>query len=152
MTLLEGLGVHKFRRIFDELVDWLMNSTNSSKTNWLKITVAATSLSRTNKHIHDDNYDHGDNDASAEDDDDAALYLEYQNMQSSTSDDTVYDMNAADDVEVAMSFDEWKTRRKQFKQGADYPLTYLLTYSLPHSQVPAAPSSRRSRCSRSGSS
>jgi hypothetical protein len=90
--------------------------------------LAATSLSRTNKHIHDDNYDHGDNDASAEDDDDAALYLEYQNMQSSTSGDTVYDMNAADDIEVAMSFDEWKTRRKQFKQGALYLTDSVLTY------------------------
>jgi len=89
--------------------------------------LAATSLSRTNKHIHDDNYDHGDNDASAEDDDDAALYLEYQNMQSSTSGDTVYDMNAADDIEVAMSFDEWKTRRKQFKQGT-YLHVQLLIY------------------------
>ncbi len=47
-------------------------------------------------------------------DDDAALFQEYCNLQNSR-DDSVYDMT--DDVEVAISFDEWKSRRKRFKQG-----------------------------------
>ncbi len=46
--------------------------------------------------------------------DDAALYLEYQNLQDN-HDDALYDLN--DDSDVAMSFEEWKSRRKQFKQG-----------------------------------
>ncbi len=66
--------------------------------------------------------------------DDAALYLEYQTLRSTHHNDAVYDMGA-DDSEVVMSFEEWKTRRKQFKQGADYSLiltlhTYLLTRLL----------------------
>ncbi len=44
--------------------------------------------------------------------DEAALFLEYQNLQSN-HDDAVYDMT--EDTEI--SFEEWKTRRKQFKQG-----------------------------------
>ena len=94
--------------------------------------------------------------------DDAALYLEYQSLQN-THDDAVYDMSA-DDNEVVLSFEEWKTRRKKFKQGTDYSLilsltrllthllTYSLIYSLTHSQVPAAPLSKRSNCSKKGSS
>ncbi len=46
--------------------------------------------------------------------DDAALYLEYLNLQDN-HDDRLYDM--VDDNEVAVSFEEWKSRRKQFKQG-----------------------------------
>ncbi len=53
--------------------------------------------------------------------DDAALYLEYQ-IQQNTHDDAVYDIGADDSV-VVMSFEEWKTRRKQFKQGTDSSLT-----------------------------
>jgi hypothetical protein len=49
-------------------------------------------------------------------DDDAALYLEYQNLQDS-QDNTLYDMSSNEDTEVAMTFEEWKTNRKQFKQG-----------------------------------
>jgi hypothetical protein len=45
--------------------------------------------------------------------DDATLYLEYQNLQSQR-DDAVYSMT---DDDAAISFEEWKTRRKQFKQG-----------------------------------
>ncbi len=69
--------------------------------------------------------------------DDAALYLEYQSLQK-TQFDAMYPMGA-DDSEVVMSFEEWKIRRKQFKQGTDYSLlfshyhTYLsitLTHSL----------------------
>ncbi len=45
-------------------------------------------------------------------DDDVALYEEYQSLQS-THDDALYDMT--DDT--AISFEEWKLRRKQFKQG-----------------------------------
>jgi hypothetical protein len=79
-------------------------------------------------------------------------------MQSSTSGDTVYDMNTADDIEVAMSFDEWKTRRKQFKQGTHSPfelhvVIYLLTYSFTCflTQAPADHSSKRSKYSKEGS-
>ncbi len=80
--------------------------------------------------------------------DDAALYLEYQNLQDN-HDDALYDLN--DDSDVAMSFEEWKSRRKQFKQGTrgsflryltrslthftTYLLTYLLTYSKRAFQV-----------------
>jgi hypothetical protein len=75
--------------------------------------------------------------------DDATLYLEYQNLQSQR-DDAVYSMT---DDDAAISFEEWKTRRKQFKQGTrgsfvkyllthslTHSLTHLLTYSLTHSQ------------------
>ena len=53
-------------------------------------------------------------------DDDAALYLEYQSLQDSHN-DALYDM--ADDSGVAMTFEDWKATRRQFKQG-----THLLTY------------------------
>jgi hypothetical protein len=62
-------------------------------------------------------------------DDDAALYFEYQNLQDS-HDEAVYDMNENTEI----SFEEWKSRRKQFKQGTyllTYSLTYSLTYTLP---------------------
>ena len=75
-------------------------------------------------------------------DDDAALFLEYQSLQSN---DTAYDMNDAE-----ISFEEWKRKRKQFKQGKLYLL--LTTHSsnpLLPSQVRAAPLLRRSRCLRS---
>ena len=62
-------------------------------------------------------------DASAADDD-AALYIEYQNLQRN-DDDTVYAMRADDSEVLMMSFEEWKTNRKQFKQG-----THSLTHSL----------------------
>jgi hypothetical protein len=58
-------------------------------------------------------------------DDDAALYLEYQNLQDSQY-STLYDMSSNEDTEVAMTFEEWKTKRKQFKQGNT--LTHSLTY------------------------
>jgi hypothetical protein len=51
-------------------------------------------------------------------DDDAALYLEYQNLQDS-HDNTSYDMSNNEDNELAMTFEEWKATRKQFKQGTD---------------------------------
>ena len=66
-------------------------------------------------------------------DDDAALYLEYQNLQD-RHDNTLYDMSSSEDTEVAMTFEEWKTKRKQFKQGntlIHLLLFYLLTHSLP---------------------
>ena len=50
-------------------------------------------------------------------DDDEALYLEYQALQNN-HDESVYDMS--NDGETAMSFDDWKTSRKQFKQGTTY--------------------------------
>ena len=43
-------------------------------------------------------------------DNDSALYEEYQNLQSQR-DDSVYDMNET------MSFEDWKLKKKQFKQG-----------------------------------
>ena len=51
-------------------------------------------------------------------DDDAALYLQYQALQNN-HDESLYDMSN-DDGETAMSFEEWKTSRKQFKQGMPY--------------------------------
>jgi hypothetical protein len=47
-------------------------------------------------------------------DDDAALYLEYQKLHDN-HDEALYAVN--DDSEVAVSFQEWKSRRKQFKQS-----------------------------------
>ena len=71
-------------------------------------------------------------------DDDAALYLEYQNLQSQ-HDEAVYDMadESSENAQVVLSFEEWKRNRKQFKQGTRgsfvrYPLTHLLTHSLTH--------------------
>ena len=55
-----------------------------------------------------------DNAPVTDDDDDDLLYVEYQNLHSQ-HDDTVYSMT--DEAEVAISFEEWKTKRKQFKQG-----------------------------------
>ena len=46
--------------------------------------------------------------------DDTALYEEFKNLQSS-HDESVYEM--ADETEVALTFDEWKRRGKQFKKG-----------------------------------
>ncbi len=46
--------------------------------------------------------------------DDAALYEEYQSLQSQ-HDDTIYSMT--NDTEEVISFEEWKIKRKQFKQG-----------------------------------
>ena len=57
----------------------------------------------------------------SEADDDVALYLEYQNLQS-RHDDSVYDMTA--DAEVAISFEEWKTNKKQFKQGSYFSASF----------------------------
>jgi hypothetical protein len=56
--------------------------------------------------------------------DDAALYLEYQTLHEN-HDEALYAMDG--DSEVAVSFEEWKSRRKQFKQGTH---TYLLTRLL----------------------
>jgi hypothetical protein len=47
------------------------------------------------------------------DDDDAALYLEYTSRLSYNDD--AYSMSNDDDATI--SFDEWKTRKKEFKQG-----------------------------------
>jgi len=47
-------------------------------------------------------------------DDDAALYLEYQTLHEN-HDEALYAVN--DDSEVAVSFQEWKSQRKQFKQS-----------------------------------
>jgi hypothetical protein len=68
-------------------------------------------------------------------DDDAALYLEYQNLQDS-QDNTLYDKSSNEDTEVVMTFEEWKTKRKQFKQGNT--LTHSLTHSFyfTHSLTP----------------
>ena len=74
-------------------------------------------------------------DAAVTVEDDAALHLEYQKLHEN-HDEALYAMDG--DSEVAVSFEEWKSRRKQFKQGT---LTYLLDhYSdlLPYSKVPAA--------------
>ena len=68
-------------------------------------------------------------DASAADDN-AALYIEYQNLQRN-DDDTVYAMRADDSEVLMMSFEEWKTTRKQFKQGT-HSLTHSLTHSITH--------------------
>ncbi len=46
--------------------------------------------------------------------DDAALYLEYRALHDN-NDEVMYAMDG--DSEVAVSFEEWKSRRKQFKQG-----------------------------------
>lgn len=54
-------------------------------------------------------------DITAQDGGEAVLHQEYQKLQSQHS-DAVYDMNE-DDVQVEIGFEEWKTRRKQFKQG-----------------------------------
>jgi hypothetical protein len=47
-------------------------------------------------------------------DDDAALYLEYQTLHEN-HDEALYAVN--DDSEVAVGFQEWKSGRKQFKQS-----------------------------------
>ncbi len=77
----------------EEITDWRYASTNSNPNKVVK-----------------------DHTVVAEDD--AALYLEYHTLQS-THFDALYDIGAEDN-EVVMSFEEWKTRRKQFKQGTDY--------------------------------
>jgi hypothetical protein len=59
--------------------------------------------------------------------DEQSLYEEYQILQSQ-HDDAVYDMNET------ISFEEWKLKKKQFKQGT-YLLTYLLTHSLTYSLI-----------------
>ena len=51
-------------------------------------------------------------------DDDEALYLEDRTLQNN-HDESLYDMSN-DDGETAMSFEKWKTSRKQFKQGITY--------------------------------
>jgi hypothetical protein len=66
-------------------------------------------------------------DAAEAAEDDAALYLEYQALHDN-HDEALYAMDG--DNQVAVSFEEWKSRRKQFKQGNI--LTYLLTYLLTH--------------------
>jgi hypothetical protein len=63
-------------------------------------------------------------DAAEAAEDDAALYLEYQAMHDNY-DEALYAMDG--DNQVAVSFEEWKSRRKQFKQGTH---TYLLTRLL----------------------
>ncbi len=45
---------------------------------------------------------------------DAALYLEYQNSLQGNHNDALYDMSKNEDQ---LTFEEWKTTRKQFKQG-----------------------------------
>jgi hypothetical protein len=66
-------------------------------------------------------------------DDDAALYLEYQTLHKN-HDEALYAVN--DDSEVAVSFQEWKSQRKQFKQSTHSLILtrFLLTliYSLTH--------------------
>jgi hypothetical protein len=81
-------------------------------------------------------------------DDDAALYVEYQNLQDSR-DNTLYDMSSNEDTEVAMTFEEWKTKRKQFKQGNTLTHSSYFTHSLTPLQVPAARLSKHSRCLKS---
>jgi hypothetical protein len=64
--------------------------------------------------------------------DDAALYLEYQTLHEN-HDEALYALDG--DSEVAVSFEEWKSERKQFRQGTlTYTCFYLLTliYSLTH--------------------
>jgi len=66
--------------------------------------------------------------------DDAALYIEYQNLQNQR-DDMVYSMDT--DNEIVISFEEWKVKRKEFKAGTrgsfvKYPLTYSLPSFLPY--------------------
>ncbi len=56
-------------------------------------------------------------------DDEQSLYEEYQSLQSQ-HDDAVYDINET------ISFEEWKLRKKQFKQGTYYLLTYPYLVSL----------------------
>jgi len=46
--------------------------------------------------------------------DDAALYLEYQALHDS-HDEALYDMDG--DNQVTVTFEEWKSQRKQFRQG-----------------------------------
>ncbi len=75
------------------------NSTNHNHQETLRLEQSAVNSTNT---------------VALEADDDAALYLEYQHLQSQ-HDDAIYDMGA--DAEVAISFEEWKTNRKQFKQG-----------------------------------
>ena len=71
--------------------------------------------------------------AVVETDDDAALYLEYQNLQDNHG-NTLYDMSSNEDTEVAMTFEELKTKRKQFKQGRTltHSLTSYFIRSLPY--------------------
>jgi hypothetical protein len=73
-------------------------------------------------------------DAAEAAEDDAALYLEYQAMHDNY-DEALYAMDG--DNQVAVSFEEWKSRRKQFKQGNihTYSLTHLLTYLLTYSSL-----------------
>jgi hypothetical protein len=57
--------------------------------------------------------------------DDAALHLEYQKLHEN-HDEALYAMDG--DSEVAVSFEEWKSERKQFRQGTlTYTCSYLLT-------------------------
>ena len=87
---------------------------------------AATSLRHQESlHLEQSVINNATEDASAADDN-AALYIEYQNLQRN-DDDTVYAMSADDSEVLMMSFEEWKTTRKQFKQG-----THSLTHSLTH--------------------
>jgi len=51
----------------------------------------------------------------ARDNDDEALFLEYQSLQNQ-QDESLYNMNTEDDTRVSISFEEWKSKR-QFKQG-----------------------------------
>jgi len=68
-------------------------------------------LQRLQQIVHDDTNKDTDK-VTSTGDDDAALYLEYQTLQN-VHDDAIY--NITNDSEI--SFEEWKTRRKQFKQG-----------------------------------
>jgi hypothetical protein len=56
--------------------------------------------------------------------DDAALYLEYQALHDN-HDEALYDMDG--DNQVTVTFEEWKSERKQFKQGTH---SYLLMHSF----------------------
>ena len=58
-------------------------------------------------------------------DDDEAWYLEYQNLQNN-HEQSMYD--TSNDGETAMSFEDWKTSRKQFKQGT--PCLYIHAHLL----------------------
>jgi hypothetical protein len=81
-----------------------------SNNNYHQETFRQSALNKKTSTYEDDNTD------SSAADDDAALFLEYQNLQDNHDDAVMTD----DNTEVAMSFEEWKIKRKQFKIGINY--------------------------------
>ena len=71
------------------------------------------------------------NDAAVTVEDDAALYLEYQTLHEN-HDEALYAVN--DDSEVAVSFQEWKSR-KQFKQSTHSLILTRFLLTLIHSLI-----------------